>query len=189
MTEVLLHHHIQGLTEGVSAFADELRRAGHVVHTPDLFDGRTFATIGDGFASAREAGMDRLDERGAAAADGLPSDVVYAGFSFGVSIAQRLAQTRSGSRGALLLHSCIPFEEFGPAWPVGVPAQIHWMAGDEFFEEDLPAARALAAAAPGVELFVYPGDQHLFTDSSLESHDPEAAALVTERALELLAAV
>jgi dienelactone hydrolase len=186
MTEVLLYHHIQGLTEGVEAFAEDLRQQGHTVHTPDLFDGRTFATIDDGFAFAQEAGFEALQEKGVAAAEGLGSGLVYAGFSFGVMIAQQLAQTTPGARGALFLHSCIPVSEFGDSWPEGVPVQIHGMENDEFFDEDLPAARELAASTPEAELFVYPGDQHLFTDSSLEAYDAEAAGLVRLRVHDFL---
>lgn len=189
MAEVLLYHHIQGLTDGVQVFADDLRRAGHTVHVPDLFEGRTFATIEDGFGYARDTGFDVIRERGAAAADGLAPELVHAGFSFGVTIAQRLAQTRPGARGALLLHSCLPVSELGEAWPEEVPVQIHGKEADEFFVEDLPAARELADASPVAELFVYPGDQHLFADSSLEAYDPEAAALLMRRVQEFLASV
>ncbi|RYB91656.1 dienelactone hydrolase [Nocardioides oleivorans] len=189
MADVLLYHHIQGLTEGVRAFAEDLRQAGHVVHTPDLFDGRTFDSIEEGFGYARDAGFDAIRERGAAAADELSPELVYAGFSFGVTIAQRLAQTRPGARGALLMHSCLPVAEFGTAWPEGVPVQIHGKEGDEFFDEDLPAARELAGSTPAAELFVYPGDQHLFADSSLDAYDPDAAALLTERVHAFLASV
>jgi dienelactone hydrolase len=189
VTDVLLYHHIQGLTDGVRAFADDLRGAGHTVHTPDLFDGRTFASIEEGFGYARDAGFDAIRERGIAAAGELGPDLVYAGFSFGVTIAQRLAQTRPGARGALLMHSCIPVAEFGEAWPEGVPVQIHGKEGDEFFDEDLPAARELAASTASAELFVYPGDQHLFTDSSLDAYDPEASALLMERVRTFLTSV
>ena len=188
MAEVLLYHHVQGLTDGVRAFADDLRRAGHTVHTPDLFDGRTFATLEEGFGFARDMGFEAIRERGAAAAEQLGPDLVYAGFSFGVTIAQRLAQTRPGARGALLMYSCIPVKEFGDAWPDGVPVQIHGKEGDEFFDEDLPAARELAASTASAELFIYPGEQHLFADSSLSDYDPEAAALLLERVLSFLAA-
>lgn len=187
MVDVLLYHHIQGLTDGVRAFADDLRGAGHTVHTPDLFDGRTFASIEEGFGFARDTGFEALRDRGAAAAGELPPDLVYAGFSFGVTIAQKLAQTRPGARGALLIHSCLPVAEFGEAWPAGVPVQIHGKKDDEFFEEDLPAARELAASAEEAELFVYPGEQHLFADSSLDAYDPEASALLTKRVLAFLA--
>ena len=189
MTEVLLYHHIQGLTDGVRAFADDLRRAGHTVHTPDLFDGRTFGSIEQGFGFARDAGLDAIRERGAAAADELGTELVYAGFSFGVTFAQQLAQTRPGARGALLIDSCIPVAEYGEAWPEGVPVQIHGKDGDEFFMEDLPAARELADSTAAAELFVYPGDQHLFADRSLDTYDPEASALLMERVRAFLASV
>ncbi|WP_445155524.1 dienelactone hydrolase family protein [Arthrobacter sp. Hor0625] len=189
MAEVLLYHHIQGLTEGVRAFADELRDAGHTVHAPDLFDGHTFASIEEGFGFAGRTGFDAIRARGAAAADRLGPGVVYAGFSFGVTIAQRLAQTRSGARGALLMYSCLPVTEFGDAWPADVPVQIHGKQDDEFFDEDLPAARDLAASAAAAELFVYPGDQHLFADSSLDAFDPDAAGLLKDRVLGFLASV
>ena len=189
MAEVLLYHHIQGLTDGVQAFADDLRRAGHTVHTPDLFEGRTFASIEEGSRFARDTGFDAIRERGAAAADALGTGLVYAGFSFGVTIAQRLAQTRPGARGALLMYSCLPVAEFGEAWPEGVPVQIHGKEGDEFFDEDLPAARELADSAASAELFLYPGDQHLFADSSLDAYDPEASALLMERVRAFLASL
>jgi dienelactone hydrolase len=186
MTEVVLYHHVQGLTDGVRSFADALRQAGHTVHTPDLFDGRSFDTIEDGMAFAGETGFGALAERGVAAADGISADVVYAGFSFGVMAAQQLAQTRPGARGALLMYSCLPVAEFGEAWPDDVPVQIHGKEGDPFFAEDLEAAHALVESTEGAELFLYPGDEHLFADSSLPAYDAEAAALLTERALAFL---
>ena len=186
MSEILLYHHVQGLTDGVRAFADELRQAGHTVHAPDLFDGRTFGTIEEGMAFAREAGFGALAERGVEAAQAIRPDVVYAGFSFGVMVAQRLAQTRAGARGALLMYSCIPVSEFGEAWPAGVPVQVHGKEGDEFFLEDIDAARALVESSDEAELFLYPGTEHLFADSSLPAFDPAAAALLTERVLAFL---
>jgi dienelactone hydrolase len=191
MTEVLLFHHAQGLTPGVQAFADLLRGEGHTVHTPDLFEGRIFATLDEGVEFAQAIGFGAILERGRAAADGLPNELVYAGFSLGVMPAQLHAQTRPGALGALLFHSCVPVEEFGDRWPDGVPVQIHAMASDEFFtaEGDLEAAQALVAATPGAELFLYPGSAHLFADLSLDSYEAEATALLTQRALALLDAV
>jgi dienelactone hydrolase len=187
MTEVVLYHHVQGLTEGVQSFADQLRQAGHTVHTPDLFDGRTFDTIEDGMAFAREKGFEALAERGVAAADGI--DAVYAGFSFGVMPAQQLAQTRQGAKGALLMYSCLPTSEFGGAWPEGVPVQVHGKEDDEFFAEDLEAAQALADSTDRAELFLYPGEEHLFADSSLPGYDADASGLLMERVLAFLEAV
>jgi dienelactone hydrolase len=186
MAEVLLYHHVQGLTGGVRSFADELRQAGHTVHTPDLFDGRTFGTIEEGMAFAGEVGFGALGERGVAAAGGIAPEVVYAGFSFGVMVAQQLAQTRAGARGAVLMSACLPVSEFGNAWPAGVPVQVHGKEDDPFFEEDLAAARALVDSTDRAELFLYPGEEHLFADSSLPAYDAAAAALLTERVLAFL---
>jgi dienelactone hydrolase len=186
MSEIVLYHHIQGLTDGVRSFADELRRAGHTVHAPDLFDGQTFGTLDEGMAFAKEAGFGALAERGVAAAEGIGPDVVYAGFSFGVMVAQQLAQTRPGVRGALLIYSCLPVSEFGESWPDGVPVQVHGKEGDEFFLEDIDSARALVDSSDRAELFLYPGTEHLFADSSLPAYDPAAAALLTERVLTFL---
>ena len=193
MAEVLLFHHAQGLTPGVVAFADELRAAGHTVHTPGLFEGRTFPSIDAGMAYVKERGFDELRAAGVALADDYPAELVYAGMSFGESIAQQLAQTRPGATGALLFYSAIPISgewAFGP-WPDGVPVQIHGMDDDPIFvgEGDIEAAREIVANVPDAELFLYPGDQHYFSDSSLPSYDPEATKLLIERVLAFLARV
>ncbi len=190
MADVLLFHHAQGQTGGFHAFTDELRRAGHTVHTPDLFDGRTFDSIDAGMAFAEKIGFpDAVIERGVRAAEALPAEIIYAGFSLGVVPAQKLAQTRPGARGALLFYSCVPTSAFGSSWPAGVPVQIHGMDADPFFvgEGDVDAARELVESADDAELFLYPGDQHYFADSSLPSYRPDAAALLMERVLTFLA--
>jgi dienelactone hydrolase len=188
MAEVVVFHHAQGLTPGVVAFAERLRRAGHTAHAPDLYDGRTFDTVEEGVAHAGEIGFAEVMERGVRVAEGLPAGAVYAGFSLGVMPAQRLAQTRPGARGALLFHACFPVSEFGSAWPSRVPVQIHGMDADPFFadEGDLDAARELVVGAEDAELFLYAGNQHLFADSSLPAYDPEAAALLEQRVLAFL---
>lgn len=190
MADVLLFHHAQGLTPGVLSFAEDLRSAGHTVRTPDLLDGRLFDSISEGMAYVGALGFEEIRARGARAAEELPAELVYAGFSLGAMPAQMLAQTRPGARGALLFHSCIPISgewAFGP-WPDGVPVQIHGMDADPVFvgEGDIDAAREIVASVPDAALFLYPGDQHYFADSSLPSYDPSAAALLTRRVLDFL---
>ena len=192
MAEVVLFHHVQGLTDGVRAFAEELRAGGHRVHTPDLFDGMRPPTVEDGVAHVQSVGDAVLGERADRAVADLPASLVYAGFSWGAGTAQRLAQTRPGARGALLYESCLPITgdwAVGP-WPDRVPVQIHGMDADPFFalEGDIDAARELVETVGSelAELFVYPGDRHLFTDSSLPSYDADATALVLRRSRELL---
>ncbi len=188
MAEVVLFHHAQGLTPGIAAFADELRHAEHTVHTPDLFEGRTFGSLQEGLDFVEQVGFGEMIERGTRAVEGLPAELVYAGFSLGVLPAQKLAQTRPGARGALLFYSCVPVTEFSPIWPDDVPTQIHGMDADPIFvgEGDIDAARALVEQAKDAELFLYPGDQHYFADSSLPGFDPEATSLLIQRVLEFL---
>jgi dienelactone hydrolase len=186
--QLVLFHHAQGLTPGIVAFADALRAAGHITHTPDLFDGRTFSSIEDGMAYAQQIGFpDEIFARGTQAVEGLSGHLIYVGFSLGVLPAQRLAQTRPGARGALLLYSCVPASEFG-GWPPEVPVQVHGMDADPIFvgEGDIENARELIAQANDGALFLYPGDEHYFADSSLPSYDAAATELLTERVLEFL---
>ncbi len=189
MADVLLFHHAQGQTRGFLAFADVLRAAGHVVHAPDLYDGNTFTDLDDGVAYAKQVGFGTIGERGRLAAEGLPNELVYAGFSLGVIPAQMLAQTRPGARGALLFSAALPASEFSGAWPSGVPLQIHMMEDDEWAVEDLPAARELVETTDGAELFLYPGDKHLFADGSLPDYDESAATLLEQRVLAFLRSV
>jgi dienelactone hydrolase len=191
MAEVLLFHHAQGRTAGVLAFAEDLRRAGHLVHVPDLYGGRVFARLEDGVGYAREVGFRGIVERGVLAVEGLPERLVYAGMSLGALPAQKLAQTRAGAVGAVFLHACLPADAFGGFWPEGARIQVHGMKADPSFalEGDLEAARTLVASVPGTELFLYPGDRHLFTDRSLPDYDSAAAGSVMERVTGFLAGI
>ncbi len=189
MTEIIVFHHALGLTAGVGAFADTLRRAGHAVTTPDLFDGQTFAGIEQGVAYAKEIGFDTVIERGRAAAASAPAASVYVGFSLGVLPAQMLAQNRAGAKGAVLCYGCVPPSRFGSEWPKDVPVQIHGMEGDEFFQEDLEAARIVAETAARAELFLYAGHSHLFADSRSTDYDEAAADLLLSRVMTFLMTV
>jgi dienelactone hydrolase len=189
MAEVLMFHHILGMTPGMRDFADRLRAGGHTVHAPDLYDGRVFGSMDDAFVFVKSGAVD-VDERADAAAAALPERLVYLGVSSGVMRAQRLAQRRAGAVGAVLLESAIPISgewAFGP-WPDGVPVQIHGMDADEYFagEGDIDAAREIVVAADDGELFTYPGEQHLFEDSSLPSYDAEATELLVSRVIAFL---
>lgn len=186
MTEIVLFHHAQGLTSGVVALADRLEAAGHTVHLPDVYDGKTFGDLDSGIANAQAIGFQKLLDDAVAATEGLPADVVYLGLSLGVMPAQQLAQNKPGARAAVLVGSAVPAEEFG-TWPAGVPLQIHAMDADPIFvgEGDIDAARELVATA-GAEFFLYPGDAHLFIDNSLSDYDEAATELFLERTLALL---
>ncbi|MCC3300629.1 dienelactone hydrolase family protein [Arthrobacter sp. zg-Y895] len=188
MANVLLFHHALGLTSGMDAFADVLREAGHTVTVPDLYDGRTFTNLEAGVAYAQDIGMDTIEELGVSIANRFPAEMVYIGFSLGVIPAQRLAQTRPGARGAVLVSACLPLGTFGDTWPAGVPVQIHGMDADEEFVDsgDLDAAENLAAATPDADLFLYMGASHLFADISQPDYDMDAAFTLTRLVLQLL---
>ncbi len=191
MTSIVLFHHALGVTPGQQDLAHHLRAAGHEVTVPDLFDGATFATVEEGVAHAQSIGFETVIQRGVQAAQALPDDAVYAGFSLGVMPAQLLAQTRAGARGALFISGCVPVSEFGTQWPATVPVQIHGMESDPLFadEGDLDAARDLVASTERGELFLYRGSGHLFADNSADSYDEKASTLLRERVVEFLSRV
>ncbi|SEC50149.1 Dienelactone hydrolase [Paramicrobacterium humi] len=183
MSEIVLFHHMLGRTDGVVAFADRLRERGHTVHVPDLFGGRRFDCIEAGIAYVQSEGFDTVAQRGVDLAEDLPANSVYAGFSFGVIPAQQLAQTRPGAAGALFLYSAVSPSAFGAGWPASVPVQIHAKDADPFFtdEGDIDAAREITAASDDGELFLYPGNEHLFAEAGHDHYDAAAAALALDR--------
>jgi dienelactone hydrolase len=187
MAEVVLFHHAKGRTAGFLAFADQLRAAGHTVHTPDLYDGRTFPTIDEGVAYARQVGFDKIPERAQLAVETCRTTSSMPGSHSGRCRRRCWLQTRPGARGTLLFSAAFPTTEFGGSWPQGVPLQIHMMEADEWMlEGDLDAARELDKTIEGADLFLYPGNRHLFADSSLPDYDEQAAALLMERVLAFL---
>lgn len=191
MADIILFHHVLGLTDGVRSFADLLRAQGHTVHTPDLFEGRTFPSIDEGIGYAGTIGFDEITRRGIEAAADLPKQAVFGGFSVGVMPAQQLLQTTPEALGGLFLHSFIDPTELEGTWPESRPVQVHGMDHDPFFtgDGDLDAARAVQSEHPELEIFLYPGSAHLFTDSSSADYDQAAAVQVLERASDLLASM
>ncbi len=188
MSDVVVFHHALGLTSGCRTLAERFEGDGRRVHTPDLYDGRTFSELSAGVAYAQEIGFDHIAERGRAAAEELTEEAVYIGISLGVLPVELLAQTRSGARGAVLVSGAVPLSEFGGAWPAGVPLQIHMMDADPLVtdEGDLATAHGIVATLDDAELHLYHGSSHLFVDDSLADYDESATALVVERVLRLL---
>ena len=193
MAEVLIFHHAQGLTPGSTHSPTTCGPPATPSTRRICSTGARSARSRTGWRTSSRSASRRSCDRGVHTADDLPAELVYAGFSLGEMVAQKLAQTRPGARGALLFYSCIPISgewAFGP-WPDGVPVQIHGMDDDPIFvgEGDVDAAREIVATVDDAELFLYPGDQHYFADSSLPSYDADATALLTQRVLEFLARV
>jgi dienelactone hydrolase len=190
VARVVLFHHAQGLRPDVTDWAGSLREAGHEVETPDLYEGVTFERLEDGIAHRDELGLPTLIQRAGQFLEGLPENLVYAGFSMGASAAHYFAVTRPGARGVLLMHGTVPSASLGGAgWPSGVPGQLHKKDHDPLMDEDGPEELRKSAEAAGapVEIFSYPGSGHLFADPDGPDYDADSAQLMLERELDLLA--
>lgn len=175
MADIVVFHPALGLRPAVQEFADALRNTGRRVHTPDLYEGRTFSDVEAGVAERDRIGVDVLLERAATALQGLPDEVIYAGFSMGAMTAQLFAATRPSARGALLIQGGGPLDRLGiDRWPDGVPVQIHVADDDPWF--DRAAAETAAAELPlgQVDLQSYATDGHLFFDADGPNFDPTA---------------
>lgn len=185
MTEVVLFHHTCGVTDGVQAFAETLRGAGHVVHTPDLFEGRTFTDVREGMEFAESVGEDVFAARAADVVQQYPAGVVYGGMSMGAARAAEQVLERPGARGAFFLYGAVAPSWWDAIWPGDVPTQAHVAEGDDLRE---PEAESEYAEVPGAELFFYPVAGHLFAEQGHPDHDAEAARLATGRVLDFVAA-
>ncbi|KDN86312.1 dienelactone hydrolase [Kitasatospora cheerisanensis KCTC 2395] len=189
MAEIVLFHSAYGLRPAVHRAADRLRAAGHTVHTPDLYEGRTFDELEEGMAYRDEVGNDELLRRAVTAvAPLLPAEngLVYAGFSLGGSLAQNLALADEQARGLLLLHGTSDLREDAAT---GIPVQLHVAEPDAFESEDWLNTWYLLMTRAGadVEVHRYRGAGHLYTDPELPDHDAEATERTWAAALDFLA--
>ncbi|MEU1375706.1 dienelactone hydrolase family protein [Streptomyces triculaminicus] len=186
-TTIVLFHSAYGLRPAVHAAADRLRAAGHEVHVPDLYEGRTVETVEDGMAVKDEIGHEELLRRAVVAAAPLSErGVVYAGFSLGGSIAQNLALNDDKARGLLLLHGTSDIAEDTAVDEL--PVQLHVADPDPFEPHDWLNAWYLRMGRAGadVEVHRYHGAGHLFTDPELPDYDAEAAEATWRVALGFL---
>ena len=185
---IVLFHSALGLRPAVRRFADQLRSAGHLVYTPDFFDGNVFNDLNDGVARRDAIGIPALIGRAQESVADLPKEVVYAGFSMGSSSAQYLAATRPGARGAILMHGAIPLAMMGVGkWPP-VPVQIHYAVGDPWVDAAQVKALSEAIREGGQSCAVhsYAGSGHLFADEDTKDYDQASAASMLDRVLRFL---
>ncbi|MBT2385597.1 dienelactone hydrolase family protein [Streptomyces sp. ISL-11] len=186
-TTIVLFHSAYGLRPAVHAAAERLRAAGHEVHVPDLYDGRTADTVEEGMAIKEEIGAEELLKRAITAAAPLSDrGLVYAGFSLGGSVAQNLALGDEKARGLLLLHGTSDLAE--DAAVDELPVQLHVADPDPFEPHDWLNAWYLRMGRAGadVEVHRYPGAGHLYTDPELADYDEEAAEATWRVALGFL---
>ncbi len=181
MAHVVLFHSGLGLRPHVKAFQEELEADGHRVTTPDLYRGEVFDTLKEGVRMRDEIGIPELSRRAQEAVEGLPADLIYAGFSMGAASAQALALTRRGARGLVLMHAALPLQAFGGStWPQGLKAQFHGAVGDPWVDRGVVSALREASEG-GLETFAYEGEAHLFADDGLPEYDPQLANQMLSR--------
>lgn len=189
MTTVILFHSVYGLRAFERGVAERLTVAGHEVFTPDLYEGRVASSIEEGFALKEEIGWSTLCERAERAVADLPADAVLGGFSMGAAVAASLWPKRPETAGILFLHS---IAEIPANARRGLPVQVH-LADPDIFEpaDEVAAWRADAERTPvALEVFIYPGAGHIYTDATLVDYDskppgsPGAASNVALRHFE-----
>jgi dienelactone hydrolase len=190
MAEVVLFHGGRGLRRGVTLAAERLGEAGHVVHVPDYYDGEVFDDLADGMAKRDALGMEEIVRRAHAAVEDIPEAVVLAGFSLGAMLAQLLAATRPGARGAILMHGAQRLDVLGiDRWPARVPADVHYGAGDDLVDAEAVMAFGAVVTASGArfDAYAYPCSGHLFADPDLPDYDHDSAESMWERVATFLA--
>ncbi|GGR17194.1 dienelactone hydrolase family protein [Streptomyces roseolus] len=185
--DIMLFHSVYGKRPAVDAAADRLRAAGHQVWVPDLFDGWTTDSVEVAMAKKDEIGSDELLKRAVmAAAPYSERGLVYAGFSFGASVAQTLALGDEKARGLLLLHGT---SDLAPNASVDeLPVQLHVAEPDPFETDDWLSSWYLQMRRAGadVEVYRYRGAGHVYTDPELPDWDPDAAERTWAIALDFL---
>lgn len=191
MTTIALFHSATGLRPAIHDFAEQLRDAGHRVHTPDLFDGRIFDDVAEGAAHRDSIGIPTLIERALAAVEALPQQVAYIGYSMGAGPAQLLAATRPGALGAVLVQGGLTVADLGlAAWPANVDVQLHVGRTDAWFDRDEATRVAASLPATALELYEYDTDKHVFDDHGLkDSYDPILASALHRSILDWLARI
>ena len=192
MAQIILFHHALGLTDGVRALADQIAAGGHTVHTSDLYDGRTFATVDEGVAHAQHLGFEEIGRRGMRSCAEHQEASVVAGISLGVMPAWRAAQVVPGFRACIAMAGALDLDAYAPLWQPHTALQIHLGTRDPWaLEGDLETARSYAATAEHpdrpADLFEYDTDRHLFMDSSTADFDAALTAVLVRRIHELLA--
>lgn len=188
VAHIVLFHHVLGLTPGIHQLAASFAAPDHEVSTPDLFKGRTFPDIESGLQYVNALGDEALMGRAERACAQVSADVVYAGLSLGVVAAQHLLTNRPGARGALLINGFIDPSTMPGTWPEGCPVGVFGMQDDPFFvgDGDLDAAQRWAQSHPGLEIHLYPGTGHLFTEPALDDYDPDSTRSLVADAVDLV---
>jgi dienelactone hydrolase len=186
VSTLVLFHSAYGRTPGMDAIAERFAMAGHTVHTPDVYEGKTFTDAEEGVGHSQEVGFSTLVDRAKAACADLGEEIVFGGFSLGAALAQQMGKNDPRARGVLLCHGG-GFPK-PTRWQQQVPVQAHFAVDDGWrspgtIETLLESATRAGAQA---EYFLYPGDAHLFADPTTSDYSEDNAELLFDRALTFL---
>lgn len=182
---IAIFHSALGVREGVRDAARRLSDAGHDPYIVDYYgDYRSFDDHPSAADYVNKVGFPALMQ---AAVDGvadLPDGFAVLGFSNGSGMAEYVATRRSVTK-AVLGSGTLPLAMMGAgAWPAQTAAQIHYAAddpfrNDEWLESVIDSVRS--SGAPLEAYTEYPGDGHLFTDSTLPDYDEANTELFWKR--------
>ena len=192
MAEIILFHSVLGLRHGVTDGANRLRDAGHIVYTPDYYDGEVFDDPAEGVRKREELGMEEITKRVRDSVAMRQPSLVYGGFGLGARCAQVLALTRKETQGLVLLHGALPAEETAPGgWPRGLPVQVHHADDDEWVDSETVdrLGRAVQEAGAGFEAHRYTGAARSLTDPDLPGYDHDTAEVMWDRVQDFVARV
>ena len=186
MTDIALFHSSLGVRPGIIDAAERLHADGHRVLLVDQYEGQVFDDYGEAHRFVDQVGFPELMRRALIGVQDLPDGFVAMGFSNGGGMAEYVA-TQRPCRGVLMISGALPVRMLGAdAWPRAVPAQIHYNRRDPHHQQDWLEAllTEISTAGATAAIFEYPGEGHLFTDSSRsDEYDEQATTLLWDRAL------
>jgi carboxymethylenebutenolidase len=196
---VLVLHAWWGLTEPFRQVCDRLAQAGFVALAPDLYHGKTTASVEE--AQALGAALDQdverwrgdiagamqfLRQHDATHLAGGRGKLAFVGFSLGDAYALDMSVTLSDQIAAVVVfYGSYPGLDYRRA----SAAYLFHFAEDDPFEPAESVAQmeqALQAAGRPVTVYTYPGTKHWFFEENRPEYDAEAARLAWERTIKFL---
>ena len=189
---VMVLHAWWGLTPLFHELCERLAHAGFVAFAPDLYQGRTAATIGEAealMAQRDSAAMQAIASGALAHLRAHPAvrgaGVAAVGFSMGAAWAAELASAAADDISAVVLFYGVVDADFTKARAAYLG---HFGENDEW--EPLDGVRQmeaqLRAAGRAATIHLYPGAQHWFFESNRPEYNAEAAELAWQRTIEFL---
>jgi len=195
---VVVLHEWWGLTEPIRLACDRLAEAGFVALAPDLYHGKTTASVEEaeklGGALDEKVEQWRGDIRGAVeflrqhgreAASG--DKFAFVGLSLGGSYALDMSVNMAEDIAAAIIFYTA---WAGPEYRHARAAYLFHFAEHDQFEPAESVAeleRTLREAGRSATFYTYPGTTHWFTDTNIpDTYNAEAAALAWERTIAFL---